>query len=81
MTRALTVELETEQFDRLQAEAERRGMSPSDFAGKLIAERLPSGDSEERREWSGLSARSFARDWDSEEDQAYDPLPHPSPGI
>ena len=35
-------------------------------------ERTASAD--ERQAWSRLSSRAFARDWDSEEDQAHDRL-------
>lgn len=76
MVRVLTVELEAAQFAQLQAEAERWGISPSDLAGKLLAEHLPLHEEHEidRRAWLGLSAPSFARDWESDEDQAYDRL-------
>ncbi len=71
------MELDAEQFAQLVAEAERRGISPSDLAGRLLAERLPADTDEhevDRRAWSGLSAPSFARDWNSDEDQVYDHL-------
>ncbi|MHB8621309.1 MAG: hypothetical protein ACYDAG_17395 [Chloroflexota bacterium] len=70
MRKAVTAELEVEQFSRLEAEAACRGVSPVELARQLLAKGLPAAATDIDAEtsahavaWSALSERSFARDW------------------
>ena len=72
----LTIELEPELGRRIEAAAAERRVSVSDYVvaalrGALDGDRAARA-SDEAAAWSRLSADSFARDWESEADAAYD---------
>jgi hypothetical protein len=74
----LSIDVAPELRRRLKIAAASRDLSVRDYVETILRRAL---EAEERGEtlsdqvfWSRLSARSFARDWESEEDQAYDRL-------
>ena len=74
----LTIEVEPELGRRIEAAAAERRVSVGDYVVAALREALD-GDraaraSGEATAWSQLSARSFARDWESDADAAYDDL-------
>jgi hypothetical protein len=60
----------------VKAAAASRDLSLRDYVELALRRALKADvlEEAERRDWSRLSARSFARDWESEEDRAYDQL-------
>ncbi|MHB2015888.1 MAG: hypothetical protein ACYCW6_02970 [Candidatus Xenobia bacterium] len=59
---------------RLKIAATRQGVTLREYCLEAIRERLEREAPEDDRTWSRLSAAAFARDWNSEEDRAYDDL-------
>lgn len=74
----LSIDVTPELRRRLKVAAATRDLSVREYVETILRQAL---EAEERGEtpkgraaWSRLSVRPFARDWDSEEDQAYDGL-------
>lgn len=74
----LAIEIEPELRARIETAAAERGMSIRDYVVAALQEALArtGAEREDDRsgEWSRLSHRSFARDWDSDADAVYDGL-------
>ncbi len=74
----LSIEVEPELRRRIKIVAAQKDLSIRDYIEGVLRRALEAEESEEAesegKAWSRPSARSFARDWDSEEDQAYDRL-------
>ena len=74
----LTIAVAPELRQRLQAAAAAHQLSLPEYIETVlqqalaVEERDTAATEAERADWSRLSARSFARDWDSEEDAVYD---------
>lgn len=72
----LSIEVEPELRRRLKVVAAQKDTSIRDYVVAVLLRALEAEGVEERKSpgqgWSRLSARSFARDWDSDEDAAYD---------
>jgi hypothetical protein len=75
----LSVDVTPELRRRVKIAAAERDQSTRDFVVAAIERALAGGRSGGRRsadpEWSQLSSSVFARDWESDEDRAYDDLP------
>ena len=75
----LLIDIEPELGRDLERAAARQQMSVPDFVVAVLRHVLDAearGESHfERAEWMRLSVASFARDWQSAEDRAYDELP------
>lgn len=63
---------------RIEAAAALRGVSVWDYVAAALREALDSNGEErspnQYADWSRLSTRSFARDWESDADAVYDDL-------
>ena len=73
----LTIEIEPDLRRRLETAAAERGVPVRDYVVGALREALGSDRSKSAADeaaWSRLSARSFARDWESDADAAYDDL-------
>jgi len=74
----LAIEIEPELRERIETAAAERGVSMRDYVVATLREALDSNGSQwssgQSVEWSQLSVRSFARDWESDVDAAYDDL-------
>ena len=74
----LAIDVEPELRRKIKVAAAERDLSVRDFVVAILRRALIAEEQtdsrDEGREWSTLSASSFARDWDSPEDQAYDGL-------
>ncbi len=74
----ISIDVASELCQRLAIAAAARDLSVPDYVDALLRKALASeerdGTAAENDDWSRLSARAFARDWDSEEDEAYDRL-------
>ena len=75
----LFIEVEPELRRKIEIAASKRDLAVPDYVVSVLQRVL---DEEERPEgsvesvsWAQLSAQSFARDWESEEDKVYDQLP------
>jgi hypothetical protein len=75
----LLIELEPGLGREVERAAERQHMLVTDFVvealRRVLATEIGDGSGSDRAEWSQLSAASFARDWQSDEDRVYDQLP------
>lgn len=72
----LSIDIEPELQRKIQIAASRKDLSVRDYVitvlqHALVVEEDGEAPSDEA-EWARLSARSFARDWDSDEDQVYE---------
>ena len=70
----LSIELDRDLMGKLRSAAEERAVSIPDFVVHVLRQTMAESDETAPAEWARVSARSFARDWDSEEDAAYDVL-------
>ena len=74
----LSLDVEPELRRRIKIVAAQKDISVRDYVVAILRQALEAEDRSEapveRAAWSRLSARPFARDWDSEEDRAYDEL-------
>ncbi|MBA3415345.1 MAG: hypothetical protein H0U10_08995 [Chloroflexia bacterium] len=74
----LAIEIEPELRTRIVAAAAERGVSVRDYVVAALRQALastgPERAADDSIEWSRLSSRSFARDWDSDADAVYDAL-------
>jgi len=74
----LSIDVAPELRRRLKIAAAARDLTVRDYVEAILRRALETderGDTaSETAAWSQLSARSFARDWNSEEDQVYDRL-------
>ena len=74
----LSIEIETELRNRIEAAAIERDMSLRDYVAAALRDALDSQGvarpSNQSDEWSRLSIPSFARDWESDADAIYDDL-------
>lgn len=74
----LSVEVEPELHRRVKIAATERDMTMRDYVIRVLegvaAEEARAKDSGEVTDPARLSAAAFARDWESEEDSAYDEL-------
>jgi hypothetical protein len=73
----LVIDLNPELQRKIEAAAARRELAVPEFVIETVQralEREPEEGDDEGAAWAQLSMRSFARDWDSEEDQVYDRL-------
>ncbi len=73
----LSVELERELMGQIRNAAAGRAISVPDFVVEVLRQAVivDIRNDTSSVEWARLSARSFARDWDSDEDEVYDRLP------
>ncbi len=69
----LSIDVDPDLRRRIKVAAASHDKSVREYVEGLIREAL-AGEPDDERGWSGLSARSFARDWSSEEDAAYDEI-------
>jgi plasmid stability protein len=67
----LSIDVDPDLRRRIKIAAASHDQSIRDYVESLLREAL-AGESEDERGWSALSARSFARDWESKEDSVYD---------
>jgi uncharacterized protein (DUF1778 family) len=76
--RRLAIEIEPELRKRIETAAALQGVSMRDYVVAALREALDSNGSERpsslTADWSQLSTRSFARDWESDVDAIYDDL-------
>ena len=74
----LSIDIDPELRERIKGAAAERDLSIRDYVLTILRRALDaewrSEAPEESRRWAQLSAASFARDWESEEDQVYDRL-------
>jgi hypothetical protein len=74
----LSVEIEIELRNRIEAAAAERDMSLRDYVAAALHDALDSQrvarPSNQSDAWSRLSVPSFARDWESDADAIYDDL-------
>ena len=74
----LAIDIEPELRERIEAAAAERGVSLRDYVVAALREALDNNGTERSSDqsvaWSQLSARSFARDWESDADAIYDNL-------
>lgn len=74
----LSIEIETELRNRIEAAAIERDISLRDYVAAALRDALDSQGvarpSSQSDEWSRLSIPSFARDWESDADAIYDDL-------
>lgn len=69
----LSIELDHDLLGKVRSAAEVQSMSVPDFVVNVLRQTVTSlADQADAPAWARLSAPSFARDWDSEEDAAYD---------
>ena len=77
----LAIEIEPELRQRIETAAAGRGMSLRDYVVAALRVALKHNGAERTAaEWGQLSARSFARDWESDADAVYDDI-GPSPAM
>jgi plasmid stability protein len=67
----LSIDVDPDLRRRIKIAAASHDQSIRDYVESLIRDAL-AGEPDDERGWSALSARSFARDWQSEEDSVYD---------
>ena len=76
---SLTIDVEPDLRRQIEHAAATRDLSVRDYVVAVLEQATAaeaSGESRENQgEWAQLSARSFARDWQSDEDRVYDNLP------
>ncbi len=74
----LTIEVEPELRRKVKVAAAERDLSVREYVvailQRALAEEEGEDESAQTRAWSQISARSFARDWESQEDEVYDHL-------
>jgi hypothetical protein len=74
----LSIDVDSELRRQIKIAAAARDLSIRDYVVGIIraaiAAEQASAEATERAEWSHLSIRSFARDWESEADRVYDEL-------
>ncbi len=73
----LAIDIEPELRQRIEAAAAERDMSVRDYVVAVLREVLDNRaerPSAQLSEWSQLSVRSFARDWESDADAIYDDM-------
>lgn len=70
----LSLEVEPELHRRVKIAATRRDMTIKDYVVGLLEEASEVGEDELAAPVSRMSLSTFARDWESEEDSAYDRL-------
>jgi hypothetical protein len=74
----LAIEIEPQLRKRIEAAAAERDMSVRDYVVAALRQALDSYGSErpqsQSADWSQLSVRSFARDWESDADAIYDDM-------
>ncbi|MBI2912108.1 MAG: hypothetical protein HYY05_08185 [Chloroflexi bacterium] len=73
----LSIDVEPELRKRIKIAAAERELSIRDYVVNLLRQAVAEDEqtrSRETADWARLSARSFARDWVSKEDEAYDSL-------
>jgi uncharacterized protein (DUF1778 family) len=70
----LSIEIEPQLRRRLRIAAAQRDVSIREFVLAAVEQALKANESLEAKDWSALSVPSFARDWNSDADSAYDPL-------
>ena len=75
----LSIDIEPELRRRIKIAAAERDLSIREYVVAILQRALADEASRppeaEAADWTQLSGRSFARDWESEEDQVYDDLP------
>jgi hypothetical protein len=73
-----SIDVEPELRRRVKLAAAARDLSVREYVEAILRRALEADERGEtptaRAAWSALSTPSFARDWESEEDQAYDRL-------
>jgi hypothetical protein len=70
----LSIEVEPELRRQIETAAADRDVSVHDYIISILKRAVVEDESDEAVGWARLSARSFARDWESEADQVYDHL-------
>ena len=76
-TTRLIVDLEPELKEQIERVAAERDQSVPEFVVAALQRAVSAENgevSDEGISWAQLSARAFARDWDSDEDRVYDDL-------
>ena len=73
-TRRVDIDVAPALRTRLKIAATRQGVTLREYCLDAIQERLEREAPQDDRTWSRLSSAAFARDWNSEEDSAYDDL-------
>lgn len=75
----LSIDVEPELRRKIKIAAAERDLSIRDYVVTVLRRALTADERSrapaEDAAWAHLSAGSFARDWESEEDQVYDRLP------
>ena len=69
----LSLDVDPDLRRRIKVEAASRDLSIRSYLEGMIRKALANKGNADKG-WAALSARSFARDWGSEEDSAYDSL-------
>ncbi len=77
----LSIDIDPELRSKIKSAAAAKDQTVRDYVVAILRRAVATpGHAEEATEelaWAQLSARSFTRDWDSEEDQVYDALGPP----
>ncbi len=71
----ISLDVEPELRRQVRTAAAAQKLSMRDYIVASLKRSLATDEREEAATWAQLSARAFARDWDSEEDAVYDRLP------
>ena len=71
----LSLDIEPELHQKIAAVAAAHGVPLHDYIVTILQRALDADEAGDGVAWARLSARSFARDWDSDADQVYDSLP------
>ncbi len=70
----LTIDVEPDLRRQIKIAAARHDQTVRDYVITTLRRALDAEPADDTTGWGPLSARSFARDWDSEEDAVYDDL-------
>ncbi len=74
----LSIDVEPELRRRVKVAAAQKDLSVREYLVAIVRRALEEEEREspedESRRWAGVSARAFARDWESDEDRVYDQL-------
>jgi hypothetical protein len=68
----LTIDVEPELRRQIKVAAAQRDQTVREYVITTLRRALDAEPADDTARWGPLSARSFARDWDSQEDAVYD---------
>jgi plasmid stability protein len=75
----LSIDLDPELRQKMESAAAKHDVSVADYVlgilQRALAEEEHAASTSAGAAWGRISARSFARDWQSDEDKVYDDLP------